>query len=131
MLPDEIDINKDAVTVLLIKKIFELTDTQQYALLKQLQEPSFFAKEYGERAEIRKPYVNEIEFESKGQKYTGISKDISSSGMFILTDAPVSVGNTVILKIPYTNNQSVIRVPAEIIRKEATGIGLEFLNKGE
>lgn len=131
MLPDETDSSKDTVTVLLIKKIFEMSDAQQAALLKQLQDPSFFAREYGERDEIRKPYVNEIEFETKGRKYKGISKDISGCGMFIQTDAPVSVGNTVILKIPYTDNQNAIRVPAEVIRKEATGIGLEFLSKNE
>lgn len=131
MLPDEIDLSKDTVTVLLIKKIFEMNDSQQYALLKQLQDPSFFSKEYGERDEIRKPYINEIEFETKGRKYKGISKDISVSGIFIQTDAPVSVGNTVILRIPYTDNQDMIRVPAEIIRKDDTGIGLEFLNKSE
>ncbi|RJP76202.1 MAG: PilZ domain-containing protein [Desulfobacteraceae bacterium] len=129
MAPDEININKDTVIVHLIKKILELSESQQYTLLKQLEDPLFFSKEYGERNEARKSYINTIEFETKGNKCKGISQDISSGGMFIKTNEQVAVGNTIILNIPYTDNQKFIRVPAEIVRKDSNGIGVEFLKK--
>ncbi|MFH2066004.1 MAG: PilZ domain-containing protein [Pseudomonadota bacterium] len=129
MAPDEININKDTVIVHLIKKILEMSESQKYTLLKQLEDPLFFSKEYGERNEARKSYINTIEFETKGNKYKGISQDISSGGMFIKTNEQVAVGNTIILNIPYTDNQKFIRVPAEIVRKDSNGIGVEFLKK--
>jgi len=129
MISDEVHIDKDTITVRLIKKVLVLSEEQQYALLKQLDDPSFFSNGYGERDEIRKVYVNTIEFETKGQKYKGVSQDISSGGMFIKTNEPVAVGGTVILNIPYSDNRQCIRVPAEIVRKDSNGIGVEFLKK--
>ena len=131
MISDEVHIDKDTITVRLIKKVLVLSEEQQYALLKQLDDPSFFSNGYGERDEIRKVYVNTIEFETKGRKYKGVSQDISSGGMFIKTNEPAAVGSTVVLSIPYTDNQQHIRVSAEIVRKDANGIGVEFLKKAD
>ena len=129
---DEFHTHKDTVIVHLMKKIFEMSEDQQFTLLKQLEDPSFFTKEYGERDEVRKSYVNTIEFEAKGQKYKGVSQDISSGGMFIKTSEQiVSVGNMIILHIPYTDNKKIIRIPAEVVRKDSNGMGVEFLKQAE
>jgi len=127
---DDLDC-KEAVTVRLIKHILEMSEQQQTTLLKQLEDPSFFSSGFGDRDDIRRPYINEIEFESKGRLCKGISQDISSGGMFIKTDEKFSVGNTIVLKIPYTDNQKHIRVPAEIVRISSNGIGVEFLKAAE
>lgn len=131
MISDETQVDKDTITVLLIKKILEMSDEQQFTLFKQLSDPSFFSKSYGERNEIRKSYVNTVEFEAKGNKYQGISQDISGSGMFIKTNESMTEGNTIILHIPYKENEQCIKVPAEIVRKDSNGIGVEFLKKAE
>jgi hypothetical protein len=131
MISDDVPIEKDTTTVLLVKKIFEMSEEQQYTLLKQLEDPSFFSNGSGERNNARKSYINTIEFETKGRKCKGVSQDISSGGMFIETVESVAVGNTIILNIPYTDNRQRIRVPAEIVRKDSNGIGVEFLKKNE
>jgi len=122
---------KEAVTVRLIRHILNLSEDQQRTLLKQLEDPSFFSEEFGERDDIRKTYVNEIEFESKGRSCKGISKDISSGGMFIKTDEKFAVGNTVLLNIPFTDNRNRLRIPAEVVRAASDGIGVEFLKKAD
>lgn len=127
---DDLDC-KEAVTVRLIKHILEMSEQQQTTLLKQLEDPSFFSGGFGERDDIRKPYINSIEFESKGRLFKGLSQDISSGGMFIKTDEKFSVCNTIVLKIPFTDNQKHIRVPAEIVRIASDGIGVEFLKVAE
>ncbi len=122
---------KEAVTVRLIKQVLEMSEQQQATLLKQIEDPSFFSGGFGERDDIRKPYVNEIEFESKGCLFKGLSQDISGGGMFIKTDEKFSVGNTVVLKIPFTDNRKHIRVSAEIVRISSDGIGVEFLRAAD
>jgi hypothetical protein len=127
---DDLDC-KEAVTVRLIKHILEMSEQQQTTLLKQLEDPSFFPGGFGERDDIRRPYINEIEFESKGCLCKGASQDISGGGMFIKTTEKFSVGNTIVLKIPFTDNQKKIRVPAEIVRIASDGIGVEFLKAAD
>jgi len=52
--------------------------------------------------------------------------------MFIKTNEQVvSVGNIILLHIPYTDNKKIIRIPAEIVRKDSNGIGVEFLKQVE
>jgi len=127
---DDLDC-KEAVTVRLIRHILNLSEDRQRMLLKQLEDPSFFSEEFGERDDIRKTYVNEIEFESKGRSCKGISKDISSGGMFIKTDEKFAVGNTVLLNIPFTDNRNRLRIPAEVVRAASDGIGVEFFKKAD
>ena len=127
---DDLDC-KEAVTVRLIKYILEMSEQQQITLLKQLEDPSFFSSGFGERDDIRRSYINEIEFESKGRFCKGVSQDLSGGGMFIKTDEKFSVGNTIVLKIPFADNRKQIRVPAEIVRIASDGIGVEFLKAAD
>jgi hypothetical protein len=127
---DDLD-RKVAVTLRLIEHILKLSEEQQTILLKQLEDPSLFTGGYGERDDVRRSYVNEVEFESKGRLCRGFSQNISGGGMFIRTDEKFSVGNTIVLKIPFTDNQKRIRVPAEIVRVASDGIGVEFLRAAE
>jgi len=127
---DDLDC-KEAVTVRLIKHILEMSEQQQTTLLKQLEDPSFFSGGFGERDDIRRPYINEIEFESKGRLCKGVSQDISGGGIFIKTDEKFSIGNTIVLKIPFTDNQKQIRVLAEVVRIAADGVGVEFLKTAD
>ncbi len=127
---DDLDC-KEAATVRLIKYILEMSEQQQTTLLKQLEDPSFFSGGFGERDDIRRSYINAIEFESKGRLCKGVSQDISGGGIFIKTDGKFSVGNTIVLKIPFTDNHKHIRVPAEIVRIASDGIGVEFLKSAD
>ncbi|MFZ5569035.1 MAG: PilZ domain-containing protein [Thermodesulfobacteriota bacterium] len=122
---------EEDVTVRLMRIILGMTEEQRMALLSQLQAIQSSPSKSGERESIRKPYVNSIEFFIKGRACMGVSQNISSNGIFIKTDEPVSIGQTIILSIPFTNNQKTIRVPAHVVRTTHKGIGVEFLRGNE
>jgi Tfp pilus assembly protein PilZ len=49
--------------------------------------------------------------------------------MFIQTDETFSVGQMIMLSIPYTNGEKHVKVAAEIVRVNDQGIGVEFVKK--
>lgn len=127
MLDAEEVLPQDSVVVQLIKHILAMSDEQQVALLKQLASDTTFAG--SEREETRRSYVNDVRFVCQNQTYSGMSEDISSSGMFIETQGPFQVGQTVVVSIPYSAAAREIDVPAEIVRTTARGIGLRFIKR--
>lgn len=127
MLDAEEVLHQDAVVLQLIKHILAMSDEQQVALLKQLTSDTTFAG--SEREETRRNYVNDVRFVCRNKTYTGMSEDISGSGMFIETRGPFRVGQTVVVSIPYSTAAREIDVPAEIVRTTPRGIGLRFIKR--
>lgn len=126
--PEEI-MEPDSVTVRLIRFILAMTDEQQLTLYKQLEQTN--AQSVSERDDIRLPYAQAVNFNSKEKAYAGVSEDISSSGMFIEVQGTFQMGQTIIATIPFSNNSKHLRIPAEIVRVTAHGIGIRFLKKLE
>jgi hypothetical protein len=127
-LPEEIVVSEPVITRLL-RLILDMKEDEQYHLLRQLEDRAFSGETATDRQDTRKPYKTTIEFFSREKKYHGFSRDISSSGMFIITNELFSVGQTVSLKISFANNDRFIKVPAQIVRVTEDGIGVEFLKK--
>lgn len=121
----------EGVTVSLIRKILDLSEARQLALLRQIEEIALSDEDSNERDDTRKSFKQAINFTLKDEEFTGFSEDISSGGMFILTDDSFSVGQFIIIDIPMSNKRKHIRVPAEIARVLPHGIGVEFLKKME
>jgi Tfp pilus assembly protein PilZ len=128
---NDIDIGKDSVTVVLIRKILEMTAAQQQSLLNQLENISANGVITTDREDTRRSFKESIQFALKDKTYTGISQDISAGGMFIKTDDTFSVGQIITINIPIANKSKHIKVPAQIVRIESEGIGVEFLKKFE
>ena len=127
-LPEEIVVSEPVIARLL-RLILDMKEDEQYHLLRQLEERAFIGASVSDRQDTRKPYKTTIEFFTKDKKHQGFSRDISSSGMFIITSEFFSVGQTVSLKISFANNDRFIKVPAQIVRATEDGIGVEFLKK--
>ena len=125
------EIGKENITVSLIRKILDMTEEQQLSLYQQLEEMSATAIRISEREDTRRTFKKKIQFAVKDQTFTGVSQDISSGGMFIFTDDTFSVGQMITIQIPLANNSKHIKVPAEIVRINPEGIGVEFLKKIE
>jgi len=123
--------SKDSLAVRLIRLIIDLPEDQQEALLKQLETNQMPADILGEREISRKPYENKVHFTIKDNAYTGVSRDISSGGMFIKTAESFSVGQVMTLTIPFPKQKKKIKIPAEIVRSTSDGIGVEFMKKIE
>lgn len=128
MIPDEMA-SGESVLARLLRAILEMSPEQQSNLLRQVEERAATTLVDPDRQDVRKPYKATIEFYAKDKTYQGFSKDISSSGMFILTGQMFSVGQIVSLKISFSNSERHIRVPAQIVRATDDGIGVEFLKK--
>jgi len=127
-LPEDVVVSEPVVTRL-FRLILDMKEDEQYNLLRQLEERAFIGETVADRQDTRKPYKTTIEFFSRDKKYQGFSRDISSSGMFIITSELFTVGQTVSLKISFANNDRFIKVPAQIVRATEDGIGVEFLKK--
>jgi hypothetical protein len=129
MIDPEETLEPDSVCVRLIRMILAMTDEQQLALYKQLDQSS--AQSASERDDIRLPYAQTVHFILKEHSYTGISEDISSSGMFIEVPGTFQVGQTIIATIPFSNDHSHLKIPAEVVRVTGQGIGIRFMKKLE
>jgi Tfp pilus assembly protein PilZ len=123
------EIGKESITVSLIRKILDMTEEQRLSLYQQLVELPATAVGISEREDTRKSFKKTIQFTMKDQTFTGVSQDISASGMFIITADTFSVGQMIIIQIPLANNDKHIKVPAQIVRVKPEGIGVEFLKK--
>lgn len=128
---NHIEIGKDSITVALIRKILEMTEAQQQSLLKQLEDISTSGGITTDREDTRRSFKEAIQFTLKNNTFSGVSQDISAGGMFIKTDDAFSVGQTITISIPIANKSKQIKVPAQIVRIESEGIGVEFLKKFE
>ena len=123
--------NSNSIILRLMELILAMNDEQRLDLLNKLEELPAEDLSLGDRNDVRKGFARDISFSVQDREYKAICKDISSSGIFIQTDEVFSVGQTVILNIPFSDSSRELKVPAEIIRVSNNGIGLKFMKKDE
>lgn len=123
--------NSNSIILRLMELILAMNDDQRLDLLNKLEELPTEGLSLGDRNDVRKGFEKNISFSVQDREYSAICKDISNGGIFIQTDEVFSVGQTVILNIPFSDGRREIKVPAEIVRVSSQGIGLKFMKKGE
>jgi len=81
------------------------------------------------RRHERKDYGTNIVFAIKDRAYSGILKNISVGGAFIVTPSvnQVSVGDVVTINIPFTDGRKHLRRKARIKWGNDEGFAVEFL----
>ncbi|MCG6910482.1 MAG: PilZ domain-containing protein [Deltaproteobacteria bacterium] len=121
----------DSIILKLMGHILAMNDEQRLDLLEKLEELPATDFSLGDRNDTRKNFEKQISFTIRNRSYQAICKDISNGGLFIQTDEVFSVGQVVILNIPFSNGRREIKVPAEIVRVSSEGIGLRFMKKQE
>jgi len=120
---------KNDVTLLLIKHVLEMTDSERLNLLEQLEMLPVQDLSLGDRDGTRRSYDQTISFSTQDRQYTALCKDISNGGIFIQTGDVFRLGQLVTLDIPFSSGKESIKVPAEIVRVNPDGIGLKFMKK--
>ena len=123
--------NSNSIILRLIEMILAMNDEQRLDLLNKLEEMPTEDLSLGNRNAVRKDFETNISFSVHDREYEAICKDISNGGIFIQTKDVFSVGQTVILNIPFSDGNREIKVPAEIVRVSRHGIGLKFMKKDE
>jgi Tfp pilus assembly protein PilZ len=85
-------------------------------------------KIFEKRIKHRKLYSGNIFFASKNGFYEGKLKNYSRYGLFVLTGADLSIGEILIIALPYVNGKN-IKCKGQIIWRNKEGIGIELFRK--
>lgn len=121
--------NSNSIILSLMEKILAMNDEQRLDLLSKLEELPSEDLSLGERNDVRKGFEKDISFSVQDRSYKAICKDISNGGLFIQTSEVFTLGQTVLLNIPFSDGSREIKVPAEIVRVSNQGIGVRFMKK--
>ncbi len=121
--------NSNSIILRLMERILAMNDEQRLDLLNKLEELPSEDLSMGDRDDVRKGFEKNISFSVHDRSYKAICKDISNGGLFIQTNEVFTVGQAVVLNIPFSDGSREIKVPAEIVRVSNNGIGLRFMKK--
>ena len=115
----------------LYRLIGKMTEYQQSALLKKLQENplqsvSLEETEIALRGHNRKSCMLGADYKVEGHKYEGFMLDISPAGAFIETGEPFTAGQQIELSFSLPNNPKQLKVIGGILWKGMLGIGVKF-----
>jgi len=81
----------------------------------------------GTREHPRKDAAISVKYESENQTYEGITENVSSGGVFIKSDYPLSVGQKVKLWIPLKKKGRIARLTGQVTRTNLRGFGVKFI----
>jgi len=121
----------------LIRKILDLSDEDQQALLSQLEgeagseldDDPLPPGELEQRKSKRKEYQNTINFFHGSVSFWGFINNISETGLYIETDGSFELGWSLTTILPIPNSEKTIEIPVRVARKDPDGVGVEFIKK--
>jgi hypothetical protein len=79
------------------------------------------------RKHPRKPYEQSTMFSTQNGIFEGSTKDISSSGVFVMSKKAFEIGQTLTLALQYKDGKNV-KINGEIVWTNDEGFGLKFLS---
>jgi hypothetical protein len=82
------------------------------------------------RKHPRKPYKQSTMFFTKDSVFEGSIKNISSSGVFVVSKKAFEVGQILTLALQYKNGKNV-KIEGQIVRTDDDGFGVKFLSIDE
>lgn len=77
----------------------------------------------------RFPYTVSVDFATPTTRGSATLRDISIGGLFLEVDPsqnPFSVGNSLLLRVPYPNKERQVKIRGRIVRATLKGVGVEF-----
>jgi Tfp pilus assembly protein PilZ len=111
-----------------ILKLFEiilgLKESQQRELLKIAE--NLFVKE--KRANIRKSCDIPIYYATSDQVYSSNIKNISASGLFIVSEKMLPVGDELLMTFKMEGLNKPIKLKGEIAHTNSMGMGVKFMD---
>jgi hypothetical protein len=81
----------------------------------------------GTREHPRKGAAIRVKYEFENEVYEGVTENVSSSGVFIKSDSPLSVGQIVKLWIPLKKKGRIARLTGQVTRTNFRGFGVKFV----
>ena len=114
--------NESSVTARLLEVIKAMSEDEQLALLKELEERLF----KGRRKHEREPFFIVVDYSVEDRFYKSHIQNISAGGVFIETRMPFKAGQEVSLTFPLPDYQKYIKINGEVVRVTPRGIGVKF-----
>lgn len=81
----------------------------------------------GTRENPRKDAAIPVKYEFENRNYEGIAENVSSGGVFIKSDYPLSIGQKVKLWIPLKKKGRIVRLTGQVTRTNLRGFGVKFI----
>lgn len=120
-----IKLQDPTVTHRLFQLITDMSDDERRTLLKLLEDGLLRGK--CRRAYFRKPLRLPVTYAVGQRAYRNFIRDISLSGVFIVTTTPFQPGEQIRIVFRDRDNHNPIKILGRIARITKEGIGVEFL----
>ena len=78
----------------------------------------------------RKAYSEPILFATQDRIFEGLTKNISSSGVYLEAKENFEVGQIITLALPFKNEKK-FKIKGEVVWSDGRGFGIRFLSKGK
>ncbi len=113
----------------LIRKILDLPEKEQLALLSQLEGESDPPADSEQRKSERKEYNNSLNFFYGNDSFWGLIHNVSKTGIYIQTEESFEIGWLLTAVLPLTDTDQAIEIPVRVARKDPNGMGVEFIKR--
>ncbi|MDX9786552.1 MAG: PilZ domain-containing protein [Desulfobacterales bacterium] len=101
--------------------IKQLSQAQQKYLLAAIKQWIKDDRDYP-----RIDYCTEVIYSDNQRIASGVTRNISATGMFIEPAGPFSVGREIIMTLEHPKSRKPVKVNGRITRKDKKGIGIKF-----
>ena len=112
--------------VRLLEVILSMSEEQQKTILKQADD----LVKGDRRVTDRKSCDLQVDFATSDRTHKGYIKNISKTGVFIESQAPIIIGEAVLMVFKVNRESNAVKLKGEIAHATRWGIGVEFTAKG-
>jgi Tfp pilus assembly protein PilZ len=110
----------------LLDVILNMSEEQQEAILQYAEELVRGDRRFSDR----KSCDLQVDFATTSLTHKGYIKNISTKGVFIKSQAPIIIGETVLMVFRVNHDSKAVKLKGEIAHATRWGIGVEFTAKG-
>jgi len=110
----------------LLEVILSMSEEQQKTILKQADD----LVKGDRRISDRKSCDLQVDFATSDRTHKGYIKNMSKKGVFIEAQAPIMIGEEVLMVFKVNRESKAVKLRGEIAHATRWGIGVEFIAKG-
>jgi hypothetical protein len=120
----EMPLQDPTITHQLFQLITEMSEDEKRNLLKLLKGGALKGK--CRRQHFRKPLHMPVHYTNKGEPSSGVIRDISLGGVFILSRGAFSLGQSLSVAFSHTDVERTVWIAGDVMRVTPEGIGVKF-----
>jgi len=110
----------------LLEVILNMSEEQQETILQHAEELVRGDRRFSDRKSCDLP----VHFATTDRTHKGYIKNISKNGVFIASQAPITIGEAVLMVFKVDRDSKAVKLKGEIAHATRWGIGVEFAAKG-